>query len=96
MVPLVKKIQKLHNDCSYHAMIHYYCPEGSRPQVEVMGNESIESNETSKIMTQGEVSMTSTKSSEGDVEVSSKEGDIIRHFTPHHRVFSHASSGNCR
>jgi hypothetical protein len=73
-------------------MIQHYCPEKDR-EPEIVGDDSLESNETSKVITQKEVSMTSTRSSEGEVDVSSNEGDIIRHFTPHHRVFSHASRG---
>jgi hypothetical protein len=93
VVPLVVKTQKLHKSCSYYAMIQHYCPEMDL-EPDIVGNDSLESNETSKVITQKEISMTSTKSSEGEVDVSSNEGDIIRHFTPHHRVFSQASRGN--
>ena len=92
VVPLVVKMQKLHKSCSYSAMIQHYCPEKDL-EAEIVGNDSLESNETSKVITQKEVSMTSTRSSEGEIGVSSNERDIIRHFTPHHRVFSQASRG---
>jgi len=95
VVPLVGKMQKLHKSCSYHAMIHYYCPEKDL-ESQIVGEDSLASNETSKVITQKEISVASTRSSGGDIDVSSNEGDIIRHYTPHHKVFPHFYKCNCR
>ena len=76
-------------------MIHFYCPEKDLGS-EIVGEDSLASNETSKVITQKEITVASTKSSGGDIDVSSNEGDIIRHYTPHHKVFFHIYKYNCR
>lgn len=98
-MPLIRKMLKLHKGCSYHALMEHYCPEKMEMgqedfDVQIAGNESLGSNEMSKVITQKEVSMISAASSQGDGEIASGEGDIIRHFTPHHRVLSHAPRVN--
>ena len=98
-MPLIRKMMKLHKGCSYHALMEHYCPETMEiakedSEVQIPGDESLQSNEMSKVITQKEVSMISAVSSQGDSEIVSGEGDIIRHFTPHYRVLSHAPRVN--
>ena len=86
VLPLVTKMQKLHKRCSYHAIIHYYCASASENTYDAELAVSLnEEKERSKEITQMELPTASTIMSD-DFEVTSKECDIIRHYTPHHKV----------
>lgn len=86
VLPLITKMQKMHKRCSYHAIIHYYCTSASEntpdAELEISFDEEKEMN---KEITQLELPTVSTIMPD-DVEVTSKECDIIRHHTPHNKV----------
>lgn len=89
VLPLIGKMQKLHQRCSYNALIHYYCSAAADEEIGKGKGEIVfdEEMETSKVLTQRDVSTVSTRMSDGDIQVtSSKDVDIIRHHTPHHQV----------
>ena len=85
--PLIRKMQRLHRQCSYHSLIHYYCSPRLDNACRDGGEMSLESErETSKVFTQKEVStITSGTSAVGSQETFQDE-DTIRHHTPHHKV----------
>ena len=87
LVPLIQRMQRLHSQCSYHSLINYYCSEASdgtaRNEVEFT-----ESPETSRLLTQMEISTSSGRSFDKAVVPASKDEDIIRHHLPQYRVVS--------
>jgi hypothetical protein len=96
ILDLILKMQKAHQQISYHELIHYYCSnrEGrSEKEVEMVNDEK----ETSKELTQKEISTISTRMSE-DIQSMYKDEDLIRHHTPHHKVSLNGyitDSGHC-
>jgi hypothetical protein len=87
VLPLIRKMQSLHRNCLYHSLIHYYCSPCGDSVVNDGLEMSLESvRETSKLLTQKEVSNVTMGSSNGEGGVKSKDEDIIRHHTPHHKV----------
>ena len=88
LVPLIKKMQLLHSQCSYHSLINYYCSTASDEDVSKDEMELNESLETSRLLTQMEISTASVRSLDKAIGPTSNEGDIIRHHLPQYRVFS--------
>ena len=86
LLQLITKMQKLHKQCSYHALINYYC-SAVEEQPDGHVDLSLGSTEESMELTQKEISTISTEISEVVPHVS-KEQDIIRHHTPQYKVFS--------
>jgi len=87
VLPLIRKMQKLHSDCSYHALLNYYC--SSTPENTLnMGEASMESSEESRFISQKEISMISSLTSSAEAAVASRDNDIIRHHTPHFKVIA--------
>ena len=84
-LPLITKMQKFHHKCSYSALIHYYCSSHSKDASDVGAEISLET-ERSRELTQREISTISTRMSDEETPVTSKDGDIIRHHTPHNQV----------
>ena len=84
IMTLIAKMQKRHMQCSYHALMNYYCPavEVEKPDLDV----SLDSMEESLEITQNEISTISTSTSSDDAPASNEQ-DIIRHHTPQHKVF---------
>lgn len=87
VLPLITKMQKLHQKCSYSALIHYYCSAARKDLYETEAEVSFdEGKERSKELTQGDISIISTRTSDGDIQFTSKDVNIIRHHTPHNQV----------
>lgn len=87
VLPLISKMQKLHQKCSYSALIHHYCSPGQGGNVHVELRTTFdEEKKRSKELTQRDISTISTRTSETDIELTSKDVDIIRHHTPHNQV----------
>jgi len=87
ILPLVTKMHKLHKRCSYDATIHYYCSSASERTRDTELELSFDDEkERSKEITQMELPTVSTIVSD-DVQLTSKECDIIRHHTPHNQVW---------
>jgi hypothetical protein len=82
VLPLIVKMQKLHRDCSYHALMTYYCSTASTTARGEIANEAVE---TSAFLTQKEISTIPTKPSQ-EKEVDGNQ-NLIRYHTPHHKVF---------
>jgi len=89
LLPLIAKLQKLHKECSYHALIEYYCGQKDEDSGQIEVDVSFGSEDHSKEYTQKEISIISTKPPDTERPVSTAgEGDIIRHHTPQHKVLS--------
>ena len=87
VLPLIRKMQKLHGQCSYHSLVHYYSSPAANNACQDGGEMSMESErETSKMLTQKEVSIITSGSSTGRSQGASQDENIIRHHTPHHKV----------
>jgi hypothetical protein len=85
LAPLISKVQRLHKGCSYHALMHRYCSPAEKESLDLDGYASFEK-EVSKELTQKEISIISTNTSEGDIQLTSTDGNIIQHHTPSHKV----------
>lgn len=86
VLPLISKMQKLHKQCSYHLLIHYYCStstDTANADDEISFGDA---QERSKELTQKEISVTSARISDDNIAVNSGDCDIIRHYTPQHQV----------
>jgi len=89
VLPLIRKMQKFHQQCSYHSLVHYYCSPTTDNTCKDGGEMSLESSkDTSKVLTQKEVSMITSGTSTGGSQEASQDENIIRHHTPHHKVRS--------
>ena len=87
VLPLIRKMQRLHQQCSYHALVHYYCS----PTLDGLGKDggemSLESEkDTSKLLTQKEISVIASGTLVTASQQTSQDENIIRHHTPHHKV----------
>jgi hypothetical protein len=87
VLPLIAKMQKLHKECAYHALMEYYCGQSKEETGDLNVDVSFGSEEHSKEFTQKEISVISTAPSNNGKSTSS-EGDIIRHHTPQHKVWN--------
>ena len=86
VLPLIAKMQKFHNECSYHALIEYYCGQSAEETREIDVDVSFGSEDHSKVFTQKHISVLSTGTSDVSPTPSSEEGNIIRYHTPQHKV----------
>jgi hypothetical protein len=87
VLPLIRKMQKLHGQCSYHSLVHYFCSPAANNTCQDGGEMSMESErETSRVLTQKEVSIVTSGSSAGGGQGASQDENIIRHHIPHHKV----------
>ena len=86
LLPLIVKMQKLHKQCSFHALINHYCSSSSVGADTDIEMSFMDHKDRSKELTQKEISMISTKTSD-DVAVNSRDYDIIPHHTPQHQVY---------
>jgi hypothetical protein len=94
---LIRTMQRLHRQCSYHSLVHYYCSPAANNACQGDGEMSMESErETSKVLTQKEVSIITSGSSAGGSQGASQDENIIRHHTPHHKVHPIVSSLKAR
>jgi hypothetical protein len=98
VIPLIDKMQRLHQQCSYHALINYYCSPVQESTCDTGDGLSID-RETSKVFTQNEISTISTRAFDGDSSPMSKDEDIVRHHTPQHKVtlkmYRRLTTGRC-
>jgi hypothetical protein len=85
MFPVIAKMQRLHQQCSYHTLINYYCSSIQESTCEADDGLSLDK-ETSKVFTQNEESTIFTRTYDGNTPPMSKDEDIIRHHTPQHKV----------
>jgi len=87
VLPLISRMQKLHQQCSYHSLVHYYCSPRLDDSSKDDSEMSMESEkETSKVLTQREVSAITSGTMVGGSQESSSDENIVRHHTPHHKV----------
>ena len=85
VLPLIAKMQKLHQQCSYHALINYYC-SSVQDSATLPDDGLFFDRETSKVFSQNEMSTISMRTFDGDTPPTSNDEDIIRHHTPQHKV----------
>jgi hypothetical protein len=87
VLPLIRKMQKFHQHCSYHSLVHYYCSPAADNTCKDSGEMSLKSDkETSKVLTQKEVSITTSGTLAGGSQEMPQDENVIRHHTPHHKV----------
>ena len=87
VLPLIRKMQKFHQQCSYHSFVHYYCSPTTDNTCKDSGEMSLESDkETSKVLTQKEVNISTSGTLAGGSQETSQDENVIRHHTPHHKV----------
>lgn len=86
ILPLITKMQKLHQQCSYHGLINYYCSAVEDERLDLDDDMSLDSIEESMELTQKEISTISTEISMEGLPPVSRETDIIRHHTPQYKV----------
>jgi hypothetical protein len=65
--------------------MHHYCSPAVEGSLDLGAYVSPEK-EVSKELTQKEISIISTNTSDGDIQLTSADGDIIQHHTPSHKV----------
>lgn len=90
--PLISKLQKFQKRYPYDALIKYYCPRRTNESVnegqEAVSMETLEGEmDNSKLWTQKEISILSSKGPAMETASATQEIDIIQHHTPHHQVF---------
>lgn len=87
VLPLIRKMQRLHQQCSYHSLVHYYGSPISDDSGKDGGEMSLESEkDTSKLLTQKEVSIIASGTLVSGSQQTSQDENIIRHHTPHYKV----------
>jgi hypothetical protein len=98
ILPLIVKMQKLHRQCSYYALIHHYCSAGEGSGGNNMLNPLDDEVDRSKELTQGEISAILSGKSIRDIQTTDKDEDMIRHHIPQYKVWTYDiwfTAGHC-